>query len=351
MKAGSTSTGWSSCSARTRRSSWPLPAQGHGRRGLRRRPRDLRSGEAAHDHGREPAVEDGLQPLRGHRGRRRRRDRAPARQRAGGGRRGRREAGHRTVRGAREVRRAVALRRRQSCRLITSTYGAQAAGRLAARPRLSAPSACVVEGSDERVHARVDAVRVRVPGPDVQRHEDRVPDSGRRAGLGTRLRAVGLCRRCDEGAVRVVTRGREGAVLRSRQRCFGRLLGEHPLERGELPRLAALLVDEDRRLVRVEAGDLRIQEVPAHVRDHPRDVDGVAGLAGRLEARRVLGSRETGLGDDRCQRLGCPVRRRVVVRRLCRLRPAGRERHGPCSGTQECEERCGDGFAQHDFPP
>ena len=72
--------------------------------GLRRRPRDLRSGEAAHDHGREPAVEDGLQPLRGHRGRRRRRDGAPARQRAGGGRRGRREAGDRAVRGAREVR-------------------------------------------------------------------------------------------------------------------------------------------------------------------------------------------------------------------------------------------------------
>ena len=76
----------------------PLPEEGHGRRRLGRRPRRLRPREAAPDHGREPAVEDGLQPLRGNRGRRRRRDRAPARQRDRRGRRGRRQAGDRPVR-------------------------------------------------------------------------------------------------------------------------------------------------------------------------------------------------------------------------------------------------------------
>ena len=70
----------------------PLSAEGHDRGRLRRRHRRLRPGEAAHDHGREPGVEDGLQPLRGHRGRRRRRDRAPARPRDRRQRRGRGDA-------------------------------------------------------------------------------------------------------------------------------------------------------------------------------------------------------------------------------------------------------------------
>ena len=75
-----------------------LSEEGDGRGRLGRRPRRLRPREAAHDHGREPAVEDGLQPLRGNRGRRRRRDGAPARERDRRGRRGRGEAGHRPVR-------------------------------------------------------------------------------------------------------------------------------------------------------------------------------------------------------------------------------------------------------------
>ena len=46
----------------------PLPEEGHGRGRLRRRPRHLRPRAQAHDHGRDPAFEDRLQPVRGHRG-------------------------------------------------------------------------------------------------------------------------------------------------------------------------------------------------------------------------------------------------------------------------------------------
>src|SRR4029079_1546172 len=151
-------------------------------------------------------------------------------------------------------------------------------------------------------------------------------------------------------AVDVVASCREGAVLRSGQRRLRRLLGEDPLERRELPGLAALLVDEDRWLVRGEAADLRVQEVPAHVRDHLRDVDGVARLPGRIEARRVLRGCETGLGDDRCERLRRPVGRRMVVCRLRGLRPPGSERHGPCGGAQEREDPSCECFANDCFP-
>ena len=65
----------------------------------------------ADDHGREPALEDRLQPLRGHRGDRLAGGRAAARQRARRGRRAGRLAGDRPVRGAGEVR-AGAERRR-----------------------------------------------------------------------------------------------------------------------------------------------------------------------------------------------------------------------------------------------
>ena len=87
----------------------PLPAQRDDRAGLRRRPRDLRPRQEEDDHGRGAALEDGLQPLRGHRGDRRRRDRARPRD----GRRGRRRAPGRA--GARRVRRPREVRRR-SCR-------------------------------------------------------------------------------------------------------------------------------------------------------------------------------------------------------------------------------------------
>ena len=122
------------------------PAQGHDRGRLGRGPRRLRPREAAPDHRREPAVEDGLQPLRGNRGRRRRRDGAPARERDRGGRRGGRQAGDRAVRQAGEVRRAVARCHRPSGRLISGERGPGveerrwgAAGR-AARCRRARPS-------------------------------------------------------------------------------------------------------------------------------------------------------------------------------------------------------------------
>ena len=82
----------------------PLPAEGNDRAGLGRGHRDLRSREAAPHHGRDPALEDGLQPLRGHRGDGHARDRAPSRQRARRGRGAGRGAGDRRVRRAGRVR-------------------------------------------------------------------------------------------------------------------------------------------------------------------------------------------------------------------------------------------------------
>ena len=70
----------------------PLSAQGDGRRRLRRRSRRLRPRAAGDDLGVDAPLEVRLQPLRGHRGRRRARDRAPARQRPRRGRRARRHA-------------------------------------------------------------------------------------------------------------------------------------------------------------------------------------------------------------------------------------------------------------------
>ena len=93
-----------------------LPEQGitsyklwHARGRLGRGRRDLRPGEANDAERGDAALEVGLQPLRGHRGRRRRRDGASPRERARRGWRARREAGNRPVREAREVRRRAPL--------------------------------------------------------------------------------------------------------------------------------------------------------------------------------------------------------------------------------------------------
>ena len=47
-----------------------------------------------------------------------------------------------------------------------------------------------VEGADEGVRAREEPVRVRVPDPDVERHEVRVPEVERGAGAGGLRRAA-----------------------------------------------------------------------------------------------------------------------------------------------------------------
>ena len=110
-----------------------------------------------------------------------------------------------------------------------------------------------VERLDERVVAGEEPVGVRVPEPHVERHEVRVPEGEGGAGVRGRLRAAILRRLGHEGPVGVVAGRRERAVAGARERRLGRLLGEDPLERGELPRRRArLLVDEDRRAADVE---------------------------------------------------------------------------------------------------
>ena len=91
-----------------------LSAQGHDRGRLRRGHRRLRPREEADDHGGDAALEDGLQPLRGHRGDRVAGGRAAARQRARRGRRARRRAGDRPVRRARAVRPGARARKARS---------------------------------------------------------------------------------------------------------------------------------------------------------------------------------------------------------------------------------------------
>ena len=74
---------------------------------------DLRPRAQAHDHGRDPALEDGLQPLRGHRGDRHARGRAAPRERARRERRARRLAGHRALRAPRPLRPGAAAEERR----------------------------------------------------------------------------------------------------------------------------------------------------------------------------------------------------------------------------------------------
>src|SRR5439155_2706079 len=89
----------------------PLPAQGDDRGRRRRRSRRLRPRAAGDDLGVDAPLEVRLQPLRGHRGRRRARDRPLARQRPRGGRRARRHTGPGPLREARAVRGAARSRR------------------------------------------------------------------------------------------------------------------------------------------------------------------------------------------------------------------------------------------------
>ena len=104
-RAGSRSTGWSSCSRRTRRS---CSGSTRARARSRSAPTPTSSSStrrSASRSGGDAPLAHRLQPLRGHRGRRLAGDRAAARQRARRERRARREARHRPVRRAREVRR------------------------------------------------------------------------------------------------------------------------------------------------------------------------------------------------------------------------------------------------------
>ena len=132
----------------------------------------------------EPAVEDGLQPLRGNRGRGRRRDGAPPRPRDRRGRRGRGEGRRRAVRAARAVRRAAARGGRGGGRLV---------GRLDLVIGIAVAAVAVV--------ATVDAVRSRDAGEapaETTELAERDALSGRLAALGAKGELVvyeGGCRR------------------------------------------------------------------------------------------------------------------------------------------------------------
>src|SRR4029450_6456214 len=68
----------------------------------------------------------------------------------------------------------------------------------------------VVEGSDQRVGAVVEAGRVGVPEPHVQGHQVRVPEVERRTGLRAAGGGVGLAGGGHEGAIPVVAGGGGG---------------------------------------------------------------------------------------------------------------------------------------------
>jgi hypothetical protein len=103
-----------------------------------------------------------------------------------------------------------------------------------------------VEGSDQGVGAAVEAVRVGVPEPDVQRHQVRVPEVEPRPRLGAALGAPLLNAGEHEGAVLVVAGRAEGPIGRARQqRDFGPLR-EDPLQGAELPDAPVALVDQVR---------------------------------------------------------------------------------------------------------
>src|SRR3954465_6177080 len=221
--------------------------------------------------------------------------------------------------------------------------------RAAGRPpcsgeRLSDCCSPPVERLDERVVAGEEPVRVRVPEPDVERHEVRVPEGEGGAGVRGRLRAAVLRRLGHEGPVVVVASRRERAVASTRERRLGGLLGEDPLERGQLPRRRArLLVDQDRWAADVEVLDLRIHEVPAHVRDVLRD-DPIAVGLGLVEIGGVL-RRGQPRGGELVGEAG-----RVVVRLLGGGHHAGGERDRQ-GGEHRQQGAFGDGQSMHFVPP
>src|SRR5829696_8505669 len=139
------------------------------------------------------------------------------------------------------------------------------------RPRWPMGGLAAVEGLDVGVGAVVEAGRVGIPEPDVQGHQVRVPEVEGGAGLGAALGALILGPSGHERPVLVVARRRERPIGRARQRRGGWLLGEDPLERSQLPAASVALVDQDRGRGDVEALDGRVEEVPAHVGDHPGD--------------------------------------------------------------------------------
>src|SRR5690242_9175195 len=147
-----------------------------------------------------------------------------------------------------------------------------------------------------------------------------MPEIERGTGLRARGRAAALRGGRDVGPVLVVTAGAERAVLRTRDRRRGGLRREHPLERAELVAAGSVLVHEDRRLLDVEARDLRVHVVVAHVRDHPSD-DPVATLLGEPQVADVLCGR-----DARCGELRHERRRRRLRSGLPRLCARSRDR-------------------------
>src|SRR5512132_1697878 len=117
----------------------------------------------------------------------------------------------------------------------------------------------VVEGPDERVGAVVEAGRVGVPQPEVQGDQVGVPEVEAGPGLRAGARALVLGGLEHEGPVGIVAGGPERPVGGAGQRRGGRLGGEDPFERGQLPAAVVALVDQDRGLGDVEALDGRVE--------------------------------------------------------------------------------------------
>src|SRR5581483_9802629 len=110
-------------------------------------------------------------------------------------------------------------------------------------PHAPEGDSALIEERHERVRARKETRRVRVPEPNVHRDEQRVPEAELRTRRRSR-RAAGLRGGRDVRTVRVVAAGAERAVSGAGQRRRRGLRRPHPLERAELPRRAVVLVYE-----------------------------------------------------------------------------------------------------------
>src|SRR5579864_8022304 len=85
----------------------------------------------------------------------------------------------------------------------TSGQAMRRAGEKGGRRRPPRLASVIVERGEQRIVLAEHPIRIRVPEPDVERHQRRVPEAEGRTGLRVLLRAHRLGKRGQEGPVGV----------------------------------------------------------------------------------------------------------------------------------------------------